>query len=131
MFFNISLLTASDCPQPRNIALAPDDIYNKRNPLKKTSDNLTGGKKLFHEGDGSLACMQCHGVNGDGHGEMREDLASVPRNFTCKKTMQKISDGQMFWVIKNGSPNLIMPGYGSLSDKKIWQVILYIREFAK
>jgi len=41
--------------------------------------------------------------------------------------MEHISDGQMFWVVKNGSPDTGMVAYKSLSDKQIWQIILYLR----
>ncbi|NIP99686.1 MAG: cytochrome C, partial [Nitrospinaceae bacterium] len=41
-----------------------------------------------------------------------------------------IPDGQMFWIIKNGSPGTRMPAFGNLSDEQIWQLVLYIRQFA-
>jgi hypothetical protein len=41
--------------------------------------------------------------------------------------MEQISDGQLFWIIKNGSKGTSMPPYSKLSDRKIWQLIQYIR----
>jgi hypothetical protein len=44
--------------------------------------------------------------------------------------MAQISDGQLFWIIKNGSVGTSMPEFTDLSDKSIWQLIIYIREFS-
>ena len=44
--------------------------------------------------------------------------------------MAQISDGQLFWIIKNGSAGTLMPEFIDLSDKSIWQLIIYIREFS-
>jgi mono/diheme cytochrome c family protein len=42
--------------------------------------------------------------------------------------MKDISAGQMFWVIKNGSPGTGMAPHGkTLKDNEIWDVIKYIR----
>ena len=62
---------------------------------------------------------------------MAQGLATLPRNFTCSQTMKDISDGQMFWIIKNGSPATGMPAYRFLSGDEIWKLILYIRHFEK
>jgi hypothetical protein len=60
-------------------------------------------------------------------GMMAPGLNPPPRNFSCSETMEHISDGQMFWVVKNGSSGTGMVAYKSLSDKQIWQIILYLR----
>jgi len=44
--------------------------------------------------------------------------------------MNKITDGELFWVIKEGIDEAGMPSYKHLSDKKIWQLIQYIRTFS-
>jgi mono/diheme cytochrome c family protein len=77
-----------------------------------------------------LACKHCHGLSGNGQGSMSHSMNPKPRNFTCTETMNKISDGQLFWIIKKGSKGTAMPAYSYLSDKKIWQIILYIRSLS-
>jgi len=42
-----------------------------------------------------------------------------------------IPDGQLFWIVRNGSPGTSMPGFHALSDDQIWRVVLYLRELAK
>jgi hypothetical protein len=58
-------------------------------------------------------------------------LDAPPRNFTCGTTMEKIPDGQLFGIIKFGSPGNKMFAYDLLEDDQIWQLVLYIRQFAK
>ena len=63
-------------------------------------------------------------------GMMAPGLNPPPRNFSCSETMKNISDGQMFWVVKNGLPDTGMVAYKSLSDEQVWQIILYLRTLA-
>jgi mono/diheme cytochrome c family protein len=79
----------------------------------------------------TLQCKHCHGLKGDGKGGMASDSFPAPRNFTCTEMMKNIPDGQLFWAIGNGLPHTSMPFYDNLSDKQIWQILLYIRKFAK
>ena len=76
-----------------------------------------------------MACKMCHGDKGDGKGKLGAAFKSpiAPRNFTCSKTMAKVSPGQMYWIIKNGSKGTGMAKM-KLKDKEIWDVIKYIRE---
>ena len=45
----------------------------------------------------------------------------------CKETMQNIPDGQLFWIIKNGSPGTGMPAFSDLTDEQVWQLVILIR----
>ncbi|HIE80381.1 MAG TPA: c-type cytochrome, partial [Nitrospinaceae bacterium] len=48
---------------------------------------------------------------------------------TCSDTMKDVSAGQMFWIIKNGSPGTGMVAHKkTLKDKEIWDVVKYIRQ---
>jgi len=67
---------------------------------------------------------------GSGNGSMAISMNPKPRNFTCKQTMKDISDGQLFWIIKNGSKGTAMQANSYLSDKKIWQLVHYIRSLS-
>jgi len=121
------------CPQTRSTAEAPDAIAQLSNPLEPTRENRDRGEELFQGLAEPTPCKICHGSEGNGMGMMAQQSGSVvPRNFTCKQTMDEISDGQMFWIITNGSPGTAMPSFKMfLSEKEIWQLILYIREFSK
>ena len=118
------------CPQVRFTVSAPDEFLKLKNPLKSDSINLFAGESLFHTDAQPTACKICHGSTGNGMGMMAPGLNPPPRNFSCSETMKNISDGQMFWVVKNGSPGTGMVAYKSLSDEQVWQIILYLRTLA-
>lgn len=109
---------------------APDEYYNLVNPLENTPANIEKGRLLFSV-DVQPTCVMCHGDKGDGTGGFGADMSPKPRNFTCSAMMKDIPDGQLFWVIQNGSPDTGMPPFQGLQDEKIWQLILYIRSLAK
>lgn len=119
------------CPQPRFTEQAPEDIYRQKNPLEPTQKNIDAGAALFRRDVQPTACKICHGEAGNGLGMMAQGLNPPPRNFTCAETMKEIPDGQMFWIINNGSPGTGMPAYRDLAETEIWQIVHYLRKLAK
>ena len=119
------------CPQSRVTSQAPDKIAQQKNPFESNSENFIKGESLYQWTAEPNPCKICHGPVGNGMGMMAQGLSPMPRNFTCSQTMKEISDGQMFWIIKNGSPGTGMPAYKFLSNDEIWKLILYIRHFEK
>jgi cytochrome c2 len=119
------------CPQVRNTPQAPKPFQEMINPLDPTKKNLRAGETLFKIDAQPTACKVCHGFGGDGLGIIFNRLQPKPRNFTCYYTMEDISDGQIYWIIKNGSPGTPMPSFGALSDKQVWQLVLYVRQFSQ
>ncbi|GKS60145.1 hypothetical protein YTPLAS18_36720 [Nitrospira sp.] len=119
------------CPQERKTQRAPAEFLAKVNPLPASSKAVQAGKTLFQQTATPLACMNCHGTAGDGRGAMGLAFQPPPRNFTCGQTMKGLPDGQLFWIIKNGSPGTGMMPFGNLSDDEVWQLIHYIRTLAK
>jgi len=45
--------------------------------------------------------------------------------------MKTISDGQLFWIIRNGSPGTGMPAFKNLKDREIWLIVLYLRKLSE
>ena len=62
---------------------------------------------------------------------MSRQFDPPPRNFACAQTVNGIPDGQLFWIIQNGSPGTSMPSFKVLRDEQVWQVVLYLRELAR
>ncbi len=118
------------CPQVRQTPKAPDEFYNLKNPLPASRENLFAGQTLFHFDAEPGPCRLCHGISGNGLGILFRNLSPGSRNFTCENTMKDLPDGQLFWIIKNGSPGTDMPAFKNLEDDQIWQLIIYIRHFA-
>jgi mono/diheme cytochrome c family protein len=119
------------CPQPRKTVKAPAEFLQMTNPLPETLETVHAGKTLFLETAKPVACALCHGTEGNGQGVMGAGLIPPPRNFTCGTMMKGLPDGQLFWIIKNGSPGTGMMSFAGLPDDQVWQLIRYVRSLAK
>jgi len=123
LFSISSAFAGGKCPQPRKTKAAPGSVAKKDKTAKADAAN---GKKLYSKTAKPMACKMCHGAKGDGAGKLGKALKPAPRNFSCAATMKKVSAGQMYHIIKNGSAGTGMAKQ-KLSDKEIWDVVKYIR----
>ncbi len=117
------------CPQDRTTEMAPASSASMLNPLPANNENRDAGEDLYHSSAKPLACVECHGDKGNGNGRMASMFEPSPRNFTCSTLMTGLPDGQLFWIIKNGSIGTSMPAFDKLTDKQIWQLTIYLRSF--
>ena len=101
--------TTIQCPQPRDTQRAPDTYQVLRNPLEPTPANLAHGRALYEIQREDGSCASCHGPEGDGRGPDGASLVPPPRDFICVATMATLSDGQLFWIIENGSGDSHQP----------------------
>ncbi|MEO8341081.1 MAG: c-type cytochrome [Nitrospirota bacterium] len=97
-------------------------------PLPQSPEVIEQGKALYN---GKGACFNCHGKDGDGNGPLATQLKPSPRNFQHHGFWRHRTEGEIFWVIKNGSAGTSMVGFGGqLTDGEIWALIQYVRSFA-
>ncbi len=97
-------------------------------PLPRSPEIVAQGKVLY---DGQGGCFNCHGKDGDGNGPLAAQLQPSPRNFQHHSFWRHRTEGEIFWVIKNGSAGTSMVGFGGqLTDGEIWALIQYIRSFS-
>jgi len=98
------------------------------NPLSSSPEIVENGKTIY---EGKGGCVNCHGASGRGDGPGAATLKPPPRVFRSHGFWMHRSEGEIFWVIKNGSPGTAMiPFGGMLSDEEIWSVMQYERSFA-
>ena len=121
---------SSECPQPRFTGTAPDEYLARKNPMAADA-NLAEAERIFRGSGNRVSCASCHGAKGDGRGEMAAMFDPRPRNFQCAKTVNDIPDGQLFWIIRFGSPGTSMPGHPALSEAQAWALVAYLRHLAK
>jgi hypothetical protein len=119
------------CPQPRFTNRAPDPEYGYVNPLVVDKENLKSGERMYFGKDGHFGCASCHGDKGAGNGMLASQFNPRPRNFACAQTVNNIPDGQLFWIIRNGSLGTGMPAHAFYSETEAWQLVLYLRHLAK
>lgn len=111
----------------------PDQIEEARswiNPFPSTKENIEKGKALFH---GKAFCMTCHGKDGRGYSEIPGLVGKLPRNFTYQAWQAARKDGELLWILKNGSKGTAMASFIPLvvTEEEAWYLILYVRSFGK
>ena len=121
----------AECPQPRFTGKAPDDYYTRVNPFATGHVGIRAAEAVFQGDSGSAKCAFCHGKKGNGKGPLSGQFDPPPRNFACAQTINGVPDGQLFWIIRFGSPGTGMPPHPSLKDDEVWQMVLYLRQLAK
>lgn len=103
------------------------------NPYPQTPDIIAQGKTLF---EGKAFCRTCHGLDGKGLGsDIDPDnfRGPLPRNFTDRDWQAARTDGELFWILKNGSKGTAMASFIPLvlTEEEAWKVINYVRSFAR
>lgn len=120
-----------ECPQPRFTGKAPDEYYNRTMPEGAARD-IRAGERLYQGQEGPVAnCVICHGKTGNGKGTLANQYDPPPRNFACARVVNGIPEGQLFWIIRYGSPGTGMPPHSGLKDDQVWQIVSYLRVLAK
>jgi mono/diheme cytochrome c family protein len=99
-----------------------------KNPRPGDAKSIANGKAIF---EGKGICFTCHGMGGKGDGDAGKALDPSPRNMTNSAWHAAKTDGEMAWVIKNGSPGTGMIAYSPaiISEDEVWDVINYERTF--
>jgi mono/diheme cytochrome c family protein len=124
--FAITLLAQQNQPPAKATEYKiPPEAAAKVNPVKPTADSLAKGKKLY-----GYDCAMCHGKNGDGKGDMASDIKNVT-DFTDPDALKSRTDGELFYITRNGKGEDMPPEGDRAKDEDIWNMVNYIRSFAK
>jgi mono/diheme cytochrome c family protein len=102
----------------------PPAARSEKNPIAATSEVLVGATRYYSED-----CAVCHGNDGAGKTNIAKGLSPEVPDLRAEH-VQKLSDGQMFYVIRNGIRFTGMPGW-DLRDEQIWKLVLVTRQFAR
>ena len=100
-----------------------------KNPVATSPEAIAKGKTVY-EGKGT--CIKCHGPSGAGDGPFGKNLKPSPRSLTNAEWAKSRTDGELFWIIKNGSPGTGMVSLipSDITEDDAWHVIHYVRTFA-
>jgi mono/diheme cytochrome c family protein len=126
----VPALTAqqSSTPTTQNTptyAAIPVEAAKQPNPVKSTPESLARAKKWW-----TLDCAMCHGKNGDGKGETASEMKLKIANFTDPATLKDRTDGEIFYIIKNGHQD--MPPEGQrVKIEENWDLVNYVRSLSK
>jgi mono/diheme cytochrome c family protein len=77
-----------------------------------------------------MDCAMCHGKDGNGKGETASDMKLAMSDFSDPATLKGRTDGELFYLIKNGSTD--MPPEGDrVKVQENWDLVNYVRSLAK
>jgi mono/diheme cytochrome c family protein len=103
----------------------PPDAVHQTNPVKPTPESLAHAKKMY-----GYDCAMCHGVNGNGKGDLVADMKLTLKDYTDPASLKDITDGELFYIIKNGKDQ--MPSEGDRAKPEdLWNMVILVRSFAK
>ena len=110
---------------PPSYAAIPVEAARQPNPVKSSPESLARAKKWW-----TLDCAMCHGSNGDGKGSLAADMKLKVADFTNPNALKDRTDGEIFYIIKNGHQD--MPPEGNrIKPEENWDLVNYVRSQGK
>ena len=103
----------------------PAEAIRMVNPVKATLESQARAKKMY-----GYDCALCHGATGNGKGDVVGDMKLVLKDYTDPAALKDLSDGELFYIIKNGKGQ--MPSEGDRAKPEdMWNMVILVRSFAK
>lgn len=114
---------AQTAATPATPAAASAAARAVKNPVASTPASITAGAATFKK-----YCSFCHGADAKGEGPLAPK-DSHPPNLTDATWLHGSTDGEIFNVISNGTPQkTVMLGFkASIPEQDRWNVINYLR----
>ncbi len=125
-------LSARDKPSSAEAFLAqrmrrwaiPANARKMKNSFSDSAEAVEAGRMHFAD-----HCATCHGNDGRGKTEIGQNLYPKAPDMWGKET-QSLSDGELFYIIKNGVRLTAMPAWGKDTpedDRQSWHLVSFIR----
>jgi mono/diheme cytochrome c family protein len=103
----------------------PAEAAKLTNPVKATAASIAQARKTY-----GYDCAMCHGSDGDGKGDLAVDMKSKLLDYRDAAALKDKTDGELFYIIKNGMGEMPSEGERAKPDE-IWNLVIYVRSFAK
>ena len=111
--------------KPPSYDAIPVAAAKEPNPVKSSPESLARAKKWWN-----LDCAMCHGKEGNGKGETAQDMKLTIVDFTNPATLKDRTDGELYYIIKNGHQD--MPPEGPrIKTEEGWDLVNYVRSLSK
>jgi len=103
----------------------PPEDAKKENPVKPTAASIAEGKHMY-----ATQCAMCHGKDGDGKGDLADDMKLKLKDYRDPDALKGMTDGELFYILNKGKGD--MPGQeGRMKPELCWNLINYIRSMSK
>jgi mono/diheme cytochrome c family protein len=101
----------------------PSGAQGTQNPVPASAENMRDARLHFAD-----HCATCHANNGSGDTMIGQGLYPKPPDLRLQGT-QKLSDGELFWIIENGVRFTGMPAFGGHqgTQEDSWKLVHLIR----
>jgi mono/diheme cytochrome c family protein len=110
---------------PAAVATIPAEAVNQVNPIKANAESLARAKKIY-----GYECAMCHGDDGAGAGDLSKNMKAKMGDFRDPTTLKAHTDGELFYIIKNGKGE--MEGEGArVKPDDTWSLVNYLRSLSK
>lgn len=106
----------------RSLAM-PANARERINPVSKTPEVLIEAKEHWAD-----HCAVCHGNDGAGQVQMGKQMYPHAPDMR-KEPTQKLTDGELFYIIENGIRLSGMPAWGgsTVGEQASWKLVHFIR----
>ena len=122
-----AIIMAMMAQEPAQAPAIPPEAAAMQNPVKSSPESLAHAKTMY-----GIDCAVCHGQNGDGKGEVVQELKLKMKDFSDPAVLKGRTDGELFYIIKNGDTAMKMPPEGPRAkDDDIWALVNYLRTMQK
>jgi mono/diheme cytochrome c family protein len=109
----------------RHLAI-PSSARALKNPEASSAEILSDARLHFAD-----HCATCHANDGSGDTMIGRGLYPKPPDLRLPET-QKLSDGELFWIIENGVRFTGMPAFSSPgAQDDTWKLVNFIRHLPK
>jgi mono/diheme cytochrome c family protein len=126
LFAFVSLSLSLQQPAATPVASTiPADAARLVNPIKPTAEAQVRAKKVY-----GYDCAMCHGPNGNGKGDLAAEMKPPLKDYTDAAALKDMSDGELFYIIKNGKGQMPSEGDRAKTDD-LWNMVVLVRSFAK
>jgi len=120
-----SALEAAIARSARKMA-TPGNARSTPNPIADSPEVQREARLHFAD-----HCATCHGNNGSGDTPIGRGLYPKPPDLRAVET-QRLSDGEIFWIIENGVRLTGMPAFGGAGSEHggaegSWKLVHFIR----
>ena len=115
-----------DAYKPRVPPDLLEELQDMDNPYPATPERIEAGREIYFD---KGKCVTCHNADGKG----MERPGHSPRDFTDLKWQDARTDGELMWVLRNGSPGTEMPvRVGKvINEEEGWTVIHFLRTYGQ
>jgi mono/diheme cytochrome c family protein len=106
----------------------PSAIRNQANPVPASEETIRGG--MAHWAD---HCALCHDNDGSGRTAMGKSFYPPAPDMRADPT-QRMTDGELFYVIERGVPFTGMPAWGTGTpegERESWALVHFIRRLPR